>query len=281
MGSATHRFINVFSFFDAHIEDYFTLGYTVFRQILPPTLVTDLRRSCERALELARETRGPQAQRLQPVGHFDLDQQPFVDYAELSELRDAVERVLTPRHSYGDGSQLGVLFEPAELPYCTAWHRDWRDNARLELAKWDAGFSDINLFNQSNCALYEDSCTWVVPGSHLRRDLPREAGRFPERPIETPELEGMTSLEREYACLGYVASLPGGVQLHLQTGDFALYRNTLWHVGNYVPYRKRATLHDMVDTPEFSEWRATVKAEGDRRREAGLPMENPNRSPVG
>jgi hypothetical protein len=28
-----------------------------------------------------------------------------------------------------------------------------------------------------------------------------------------------------------------------------------WHLGSYVPYCKRATLHDVVDTPEFIEWR--------------------------
>ena len=42
-----------------------------------------------------------------------------------------------------------------------------------------------------NCALYEDTSTWVVPGSHLRHNLPREKERFPTRPIPVPELEGL------------------------------------------------------------------------------------------
>ena len=29
-------------------------------------------------------------------------------------------------------------------------------------------------FNQINCPLYEDNCTWFVPGSHLRDDFPAE-----------------------------------------------------------------------------------------------------------
>src|SRR5262249_6738114 len=108
------------------------------------------------------------------------------------------------------------------------------------------------------CALYEDSSTWVVPGSHLRRDLPGEAQRFPDRPIREPVLDGKSSEERERVCLAYCQSMPSAVQLHLNAGDLALYRHTLWHIGNYVPYRKRATLHDIVDTAQYAAWRERV-----------------------
>ncbi len=267
-----------FQFSDRHIDEYHTQGYTVFRQILPPSLVGELRRVAEKARHLARQQRGPQAQRLQPVGNYDLDQQPFIDYAELAPLNDAIHRVLTPRHYHGDRKMLGILLEPAELPWCTQWHRDWRDNvAGLDLKTWDARFSDIDLFNQVNCALYEDTCTWVVPGSHLRRDLPGEAARFPERPIAGPVLEGRTYEERERLCLDYCRSMPGAARLFLEAGDFTLYRNTLWHLGNYVPYQQRATLHDAVDTPEFAAWREEALAAAQKRREAGFGMENPNK----
>ena len=48
--------------------------------------------------------------------------------------------------------------------------------------------------------------------------------------------------------------MPGAVCAHLDAGDFMLYRNTMWHIGNYVPYKKRSTLHDQVWTPAFTEW---------------------------
>jgi ectoine hydroxylase-related dioxygenase (phytanoyl-CoA dioxygenase family) len=164
------------------------------------------------------------------------------------------------------------------MPYCTAWHRDWRDNATgLKLSEWDSVFHDINFFNQINCSLYDDSSLWVVPGSHLRRDLPGEAKRFPDRPIPTPNLEGVAAEERERICLDYCRSMTGAVRLYLDAGDFALYRNTLWHLGNYVPYRKRATLHDVVDTPEYAAWRERIYKEMAERRKAGIRMENPNR----
>ncbi len=263
---------------DQHIQDYHSLGYTVFRGILPPSLVQDLRRATEDARRIAREVRGAQAQRLQPVGNYEIDQQPFADYAELPEIVQALEAVLSEDHTYGDRNILGVLLEPAEHPYCTMWHRDWRDNSRgLNLSKWDEVFRDIRYFNQVNCALYEDTCTWVVPGSHLRRDLEGEIERFPDRPVPGPELEGKSDENRERACLEYCRSMPGAFRLHLEAGDFALYRSTLWHIGNYVPYRTRATLHDIVSTPEYDVWREEARAEAKIRIADGLVMENPNR----
>lgn len=266
-----------FVFSDQHIEEYRTLGYTVFRQILPASLVADLRRVAERAREIAHAEHGPQAQRLQPVGRYDIDQQPFVDYAELAVLKDAIKQLFSPAYTHGNRDVFGILFEPATDAYCTQWHRDWRDNANgLDLSRWDRYFLDDRYFNQINCALYADSCTWVVPGSHLRRDLKREIERFPRRPIARPLLEDKNATERELLCSEYVRSMPGAVQLHLEAGDFCLYRNTLWHIGNYVPYRQRATLHDAVDTVEFAAWRDETLKDAAKRREQGMGMENPN-----
>ena len=266
-----------FQFSDQHIENFHMLGYTVFGKILPPSLISDLRRVSDIAREIARSRGGAQVQRLQPVGHFELDQQPFMDYAELPDLVDTIAKVLTPRHLHGDCDHLGILLEPAEMPYCTAWHRDWRDNIHgLNLAHWDQGLLDINLFNQINCALYNDSCTWVVPGSHLRHDLRSEAERFPDRPISGPNFGERTVEEREYICLEYCRSMPSAVPLYLEAGDFALYRNTLWHMGNYVPYSMRATLHDSAMTPEFKEWSQQAQQEASQRQKDGLIMDNPN-----
>lgn len=267
-----------FQFSDRHITDYHSLGYTIFRSILPPSLIADLRRAAERARELARQHYGPQAQRLQPVTAYDVDQPPFEDYAGFPTLREAVTRVLGEGFKHAN-NHCGILFEPADLPYCTPWHRDWRDNcAGLPLDRWCAVQNDIRYFNQVNCALYEDSCTWAVPGSHLRGDVPAEAARFPDRPIPGPELEGKTAEERERLCLEYCQSMPGAQRLHLDAGDFALYRNTLWHLGSYVPYKKRATLHDFIDTAPYAAWREEMGAESARRREAGLHWQRPERA---
>jgi hypothetical protein len=248
-----------FEFTDQHIKDYHELGFTVFREILPPSLIGDLRRETDKGREIARKRSGEQAQRLQPIVNFpEIDMRPFDDYHHLPPLLDALNALFEE----GFGAKVdtdatrpnfGVLYEPATLPWCTQWHRDWRDNIKgLSVAAWEKVKLDIRLFNQINCALYDDSCTWVVPGSHLRLDTPGEILRFPERPILGPSIpDGTGAEERETTCLAYTRSMPGAVQAHLHAGDYLLYRNSLWHIGNYVPYRKRATIHDGLFTPEF------------------------------
>src|SRR5262245_30059520 len=137
---------------DQHIDEYHTRGLTVFRGILPASLLRDLRRATDRAREIAREKHGPQSQRLQPVAAYDLDQRPFEDYHALPELRDAVTRLLSPRHQPSTREWLGVLLEPADLPWCTQWHRDWHDRVPgVEPADFDTARRNTNLFNQVNC----------------------------------------------------------------------------------------------------------------------------------
>ncbi len=250
-----------FQFSDRHIEEFLTQGFTVFRGIVPPALVQDLRGETDRGREQIRTTRGPQAQRFQPITSVDVDAAPFAAFRELPELNDAVHRTLSPHHSYGDPSQMGVLLEPRDHAYCIRWHRDGRDNQPLlVLEQWEEKFGNLDFFGQSNCALYDDHSLWVVPGSHLRDDLPRERARFPTRPIMPPVLDGLGEPERERVCLAYCRSMPGAVQICLEPGDYTLYRSVLWHAGNYVPYTRRATLHDYVDTPAFRQWRTEQRA---------------------
>jgi hypothetical protein len=85
----------------------------------------------------------------------------------------------------------------------------------------------------------------MVPGSHNRPDTDAERALFPHRPVPAPDLAThLSSTEREVACQEYVRQMPGAVQVVLCAGDVAFYRNTGWHIGTYVPYVKRATLHD-------------------------------------
>ena len=76
--------------------------------------------------------------------------------------------------------------------------------------------------------------------------------------------------------LEYCRSMPGAERLYLEAGDLALYRSTLWHIGNYVPYKKRATLHDNAMTPAFRAWIDEMRVEAKERLAAGIGMENPN-----
>ena len=268
-----------FAFSDRHIDEYRTQGYTVFRQILPPSLIGDLRRVCDEARDLARQQHGSQAQRLQPIADFPLDQQPFVDYAELPVLIDAIHRLLSPDFRIGGAPVMGVLFEPAEWPWCTHWHRDWRDNIPgLELARWDEHFRRRPLLQPGQLRPVR---RLLHLGRPRQPPAPRPAMRssaFPGAPHrQRPTSKDCPLRSASTRCREYARSMPGARQLFLDAGDFCLYRNTLWHLGSYVPYAKRATLHDAVDTDEFAAWRDETLRLIKERQAAGHGMENPHR----
>lgn len=243
-----------FKFCGSMIHHYRTQGYVIFRQVLPISLVRDLRRATATAPDQARKRHGPQAQRLQPVGDYDLDFKPFMDYMTLSPLVDAIQKILTPRHtlSKGDAGNMGLLLEPAELPWCTAWHRDIRETHGVpDVEEFRRITADPLWFNQINCPLYEDSCTWYVPGSYLRQfDLDGETAASAARPFDESD-DWMT---RERKCVEYCQSMPHAIRASMDAGDFMLYHPNGWHLGNYLPDRKRVTIHDFAPSPELVDW---------------------------
>ena len=248
-----------FEFTDAHIESYYHHGYTVFRGIVPPSLVADLRKALEPGRDIARELRGPSAQRLQPISrHADkLDLAPVKAYTELPELVDACQRVLSREHTHSGLDHIGVFYEPAELSYCTQWHRDItfdgpRSGSMATREAWDIVDRNPRFFTQVNFALYTDVSTWYVPGSNARPDLAGELAAADAY----PQLDGEDEVVRERRCHTYASGMPGAVQLVLQPGDYALYQPNGWHIGNYTPYRKRMTLHEGWWTDETREWYA-------------------------
>ena len=242
-----------FRFSEQHIEGYYHHGCTVFRGILPPALIKELRAVTDQAREIAREQRGGQVQRIQPVGKYAdrLNLKPFQDYVQLPELNDALQRVLSPHHTLAGVDRLAVLLEPAEHSYCTAWHRDITEqSAGVDAREMRELQKDATFFTQVNCPLYTDTCTWYVPGSDGRPDVSGEQ----EAAAQAPKLDGKSDAERERLCLEYCQSMPRAMQFVLEPGDFALYRPNGWHIGSYAPYRKRATLHDGVWKPETRMW---------------------------
>jgi hypothetical protein len=263
---------------DQHVDEYYRNGFTIFRELIPASLLSDLREMADQGLTVARELNGPQAQRLQPIiKHIEC--KPYFDLLELQSLRDAVELILGEgiyhdRPPNGDDPVAGILYHPQQKPWCTQWHRDWRDNvADLDINVWKERQLDWRIFNQVNCALYEDHCTWVVPGSHLRDDTRAEAKRFPDRPIPRPDFGELEAAEAELQGLAYCRSMPGAVQAQLNAGDYMLYRNSLWHLGNYCHYKKRATIHDGIWTESFWKWFQEHPKQPDGKKE----MMNPNR----
>ena len=210
-----------------HTEEYMENGYTIFRNLIPSTLLGELRILAAKAQEIAHEKHGPQTQRLQPIVQY-LDCTAYFALIDLPELHEAIQFIfgdgfVPGRPPNGDDSHAGILFNPKERPWCMNWHRDWRDNAPgIDIGYWQKNIMNLNLFNQVNCALYEDTCTWVVPGSHKREDTQAEIERFPMRPIPGPDQESANDEEREIAAIEYLESLPGAVSAQLRAGDYML-----------------------------------------------------------
>jgi len=251
----------VYRYSEQNREEYRREGLTILCGLIPASLLTDLRREADKAREIARSERGPQVQRLQPVYKFpQLDHRPFRDFLGLPELRKTVEGILGPDHRASE--IMGILFEPRDAAWCTRWHRDWGYNIPdIDLdAFFDAALHKPTMFNQLNGALYDDHSLWVVPGSDSRRDLDIETATFGGKiPPPDPDLRPeMTPEEREMTCLNYTRALPGAVNVVLAAGDVAFYRAVGWHTGNYVPYARRATLHDGFYGPEDRAWQANV-----------------------
>jgi len=272
---------------ERHIEQYYKDGYTVFESLISPSLLHELRAMAERGRAIHWAKPGMTHQRLSPIQKYDIGLDAFHEMAHLPELQEALLKLLGPDVSfvYTDKKNLttdaSILYEPRNDVWCTNWHRDQRDNiAGMDVFKWEARLLDWRLFNQMNLPLYHDVSTWVVPGSHLRRDLPSEVALFPDRPINPPvEWEHCpTDEHKEAAALAHCRSMPGGVELNLHPGDLAIYRNCLWHLGTYSCHRKRATLHAPVWTPEYLEWSRTLPFRPDGKREymnPNVPAEKP------
>ncbi len=248
-------------------QTYRETGYHIIPQVIPATLLKDLRREAAKAQEIAHRLDGPQAQRLSTLGnyHEELDMQVFQDFDEIEGLQAAVHALLTPDHTLRPTTDATILFGPRDRPWSTEWHRDWRDHIEdapfyehIGDERWSQIANDFNFWNQVNCPLYEDNSTWYVPRSFQRiENTPAETQLYASTTQEylRDEAREQTDEELELYCLRYCQAMPAAVQLVLNPGDFCLYRNIGWHIGNYVPYRTRMTIHTQCDTPEFVEFR--------------------------
>jgi len=261
-----------FQFSEQRQNEYLSDGVTILRGLIPATLLTDLRRVSEDARCIARERNGAQAQRLQPVWDYEqLDVQPFRDFLNLPGLRTTVERILGPEHT--PSKRMAVFLEPERVAWGTAWHRDWGNVPGVDLEWFYRLAADPRLFNQLNAALYDDHSLWVVPGSDRRGDTSAERAAFVSSPPEGPVLsDTMSSAEREAVCMDYARRMPGGTPVALYAGDVAFYRACMWHIGCYVPYRRRATLHDSFLREEDREWQAYVRRLQAASAAASQPM---------
>ena len=259
-------------FTEQHITDYYHHGYTIFRGILPPGLVEELRAAGDELHEISKRERGPENARSMSVAAVAGQLSPpalqaFRSYRELPALVDAVHGVLGHEHTMGELDNIVMFFTYPVRPICQDWHRDIdegykgiadpADRAEFRLLKVDPA-----AFVQVNCALYSDTCLWYVPGSAGRFNTagelaaagPSYNGIEGHGKLIDNELDGKSYAEQERMSLEYCQSMPGAVNVVLEAGDFCMYRPLGWHTGNYAPHRRRLTLHHHVLRPATQEW---------------------------
>lgn len=251
----------------ADAQNYREQGFMILRGAVPAPLIDRLRVMAEAARVVAHRLEGPQTQRLMRIGEH-IDVAPAREFLQLPELNEAFHTLLSPQHNLAPADGMTILFQPEKRCWSTEWHRDLRDHLPEEMyeavlggGKWEEYASDLNLFNQINCALYEDTSTWFVPGTHARL-IPTAEELAVKNSLKRAELENWDGVrseaEQEVFLRDYCESMPGAVQIILQAGDLVLYRNCAWHLGNYVPYRRRATLHTHASTPEFEAYKVKM-----------------------
>ena len=56
--------------------------------------------------------------------------------------------------------------------------------------------------------------------------------------------------------------------MHLNAGDFMIYRSHGWHTGLYLPYQPRATIHDIVSHPDREQVTASWRTARQKARAA-------------
>lgn len=276
-------------------EQLQTDGFFIIKNAIPTNLLEQLQNSTDKFRKIARKIYGAQTQRLQPLGQYceSEDQTRLDQFVSLPLLQETITSIFGPHHEISM-KHLGVMFEPKYLPYCMPWHRDWRDNSKgLDIEAWQTVYQDLDFFNQINCPLLEDQSLWVVKGSHKRPDTSQEQALFPTRPIMAPYNDTERKVNkfndflsffkqrhtdtRAQQCLDYCKNMPNAEQVILKPGDCIIYRNTLWHLGNYHPHQKRATLHTIILTQRYQQWIYDQKDKIQAKLKQGpLQWDNPN-----
>ncbi|PCH34658.1 hypothetical protein WOLCODRAFT_139489 [Wolfiporia cocos MD-104 SS10] len=177
------------------------------------------------------DSNNPDSWGVQHIMHPDLGEPAFARWYTSDALVGVVRELLGCGGGELQMELFNMLINPTEHAFALRWHRDdVREDAseeeeRAALAVWHYGV-------QWNTALYEDSCLYVVPGSHKAPRTPEQRAHSstPDPPADPMDM-------------------PGAVHVTLKPGETVFYNNNILHCGTYDPAATRATLHaSMGDT---------------------------------
>jgi len=220
-------------------------GFVIVQGLLSPDQLTTLREAAERVIDKTRAGQwphrrvvgkqfppfgesNPDSWGVQHVMHPDLKEKAFAEWYCSDKVVEIVTDLLQCEEKDLQMELFNLLINPLGHEFALRWHRDdIRENATEEeereaLGKWKYGV-------QWNSALYEDSCLYVVPGSHKvpRTPAQRDLSSTPDPPKDPLDM-------------------PGVLQVVLKPGDTVFYNQNILHCATYNHRQKRATLHPCV-----------------------------------
>lgn len=217
-------------------------GYVIVPGLIPAEFDTPLREATGRVISKTRsggwshrrtvgkqfppfDNNNPDSWGVQHLMHPDLGEPIFAEWYNSEALVQAICRLLDCGEDKLQMELFNLLINPESHEFALRWHRDdvreaaSEDEERQALAVWHHGA-------QWNTALYEDSCLYVVPGSHKRpRDNAQRALSSTSEPPKNP------------------FDMPGSLQVVLKEGETVFYNSNILHCAAYDPTVKRATLH--------------------------------------
>ncbi|KZT00115.1 uncharacterized protein LAESUDRAFT_804166 [Laetiporus sulphureus 93-53] len=184
----------------------------------------------------------PDSWGVQHIMHPDLGEPAFAQWYTSDALVDVIKELLECEEDELQMELFNMLINPESHAFALRWHRDdvreiaTVDEERKALDVWHCGV-------QWNTALYNDSCLYVVPGSHKVPRTPEQWALSstldsPDNPMAMPGAVRVT-LQRRFTALKQASA----------AGETVFYNNNILHCATYDPEERRATLHaSMGDT---------------------------------
>ncbi|KAJ7354609.1 hypothetical protein DFH08DRAFT_855425 [Mycena albidolilacea] len=171
------------------------------------------------------DAKNPDSWGVQHVMHPDLGQPAFAQWYTSTALINAVQNLL------GCDDQLqmelfNLLINPVSHNFALRWHRDDIGGDATEAEERRALDAWKPYGIQWNTALYEDSCLFVVPGSH-------KVPRTPEQRIHSEGPDAPAD----------PLDMPGAIRVSLRPGESVFYNSNILHCAAYDAQAPRATLH--------------------------------------
>ncbi|KAI0822153.1 hypothetical protein BC628DRAFT_1391219 [Trametes gibbosa] len=223
-------------------EQYNEQGYVVIPGLITPEHLNALEIASERVIARTRADKWPHRRTVgrqfppygdgdpdswgvQHVMHPDLGEPAFARWYTSDPLVNAVRELLGCEEDVLQMELFNMLINPTSNSFALRWHRDdvretaTEDEERIALSIWHHG-------TQWNTALREDSCLFIVPGSHKRP-------RTPEQRAHSSTLDPPTD----------PLAMPGAIRVALHPGETVFYNNNILHCATYDPHAPRVTLH--------------------------------------